>query len=453
MSASSCGSAKGMRSWVSLIVIAFALTACARPPSTTVRDGADPFEVDKDVAFRTTYYFRVFDYCVAGKLREPGGIRDVIVPLTDSLYRFRMTGKSHTLFSDVKFEAGTLKVWEIDPFGAKIEFDEKSGRFRAISPSEVTEDARRGAILEDLEEMLSLRQQILGLDPNDYSRNEGFETDLNQLIEQHLSRLGMTGVEPARGGEALYELYDLGTEVDPSELLRVSVVDAMAQLFRNVPRSVIDQVVELGFDSEKTVTDAGINRPGFVERAVRSVLREAAAKPNDTVSPAPADVMKEFERLAGPIPEEQRYRNSPEALLRIETNFISQYARAGSDAPPIQCPEDVPVRRGFQVLGPEGWKTFDQDERLVLAMSSSAQPLVATLQELSSRVLQARDNPEAELLPIALEQKRLSETHRALYVEQRTQEIKPDRLATSVCESLLANMEQKTVVCGDASSE
>ena len=571
MSASSCRSAKCMWSWVFLIVIALALTACARPPSTTVRDGADPFEVDKDVAFRTTYYFRVFDYCVARKLRKPGGIRDVIVPLTDSLYRFRMTGKSHTLFSDVKFESGTLKAWEIDPFGAKVEFDGKSGRFRAISPSEVTEDARRGAILEDLEEMLSLRRQILGLDPNDYSRNEGFETDLNQLIEQHLSRLGTTGVAPGRGGEALYELYDLGTEVDPSELLRVSTADAMAQLFPTVPRSVIDQVVELRFGSE-TVEDADIKRPGFIERAVRSVLREEHVNPNETVPPAdeapgeteppadeapgeteppadeapgetepqadeapgetepqadeapgeteppadeapgeteppadeapgeteppadeapgetepqadeapgeteppadeapgeteppadeapgetepPADVMKEFKLLAGPLPEEQRYQNAPEALSRIETNFISQYSRAGVDAPPIQCPEDAPVRRGFQVLGPEGWRTFDQDERLVLAMSSSAQPLVATLQELSSRVLQARDNPEAELLPIALEQKRLSETHRALYVEQRTQEIKPKMLAVSVCQSLLANVEQRTVVCGNASSE
>jgi hypothetical protein len=47
-------------------------------------------------------------------------------------------------------------------------------------------------------------------------------------------------------------------------------------------------------------------------------------------------------------------------------------------------------RRGFQILGPEGWRTFDQDERLLLAMSSSGKPLISTLKEISDRVLQQK---------------------------------------------------------------
>ena len=101
------------------------LSACARPPSATVNEGADPFNVDKDVVFRTTYYFRVFDYCVARKLKNQK-FDEVVVPLTDSLYRFRMTGKAGSNVSDVKFESGTLMAWEIDPFGAKVEYDPES---------------------------------------------------------------------------------------------------------------------------------------------------------------------------------------------------------------------------------------------------------------------------------------------------------------------------------------
>ena len=131
------------------------LSACARPPSATVNEGADPFNVDKDVVFRTTYYFRVFDYCVARKLKNQK-FDEVVVPLTDSLYRFRMTGKAGSNVSDVKFESGTLMAWEIDPFGAKVEYDPESRRARVVSPREVTADARRAAVKRDIYEMLAM---------------------------------------------------------------------------------------------------------------------------------------------------------------------------------------------------------------------------------------------------------------------------------------------------------
>ena len=121
------------------------LSARARPPSTTVGEGANPFRVDKDVVFRTTYYFRVFDHC---ELKQTNGNEIVVVSLTDSLCRFRMTGKSKSIFSNVKFESGTLKAWEIDPFGVKVEFDKESKRFRVIPPHEVESDAQRAATLK-----------------------------------------------------------------------------------------------------------------------------------------------------------------------------------------------------------------------------------------------------------------------------------------------------------------
>ena len=159
---------KWVKSLSSFIALTTILTACARPPSTTVGEGADPFQVDKDVVFRTTYYFRTFDYCVARELKN-GKFKNVVVPLTDSLYRFRMTGKSNSLLSDVKFESGTLRAWEIDPFGARVEYDPELRRHRVISPREADADARRAPIKRDLNEMLEMYDRIAerNADPND----------------------------------------------------------------------------------------------------------------------------------------------------------------------------------------------------------------------------------------------------------------------------------------------
>ncbi|MGE0470928.1 MAG: hypothetical protein AB7L09_14930 [Nitrospira sp.] len=49
------------------------------------------------------------------------------------------------------------------------------------------------------------------------------------------------------------------------------------------------------------------------------------------------------------------------------------------------CPNGTPSRRGFQVLGPEGFRSFDPDERLVMALSIDSKPLISMLQELTDQ--------------------------------------------------------------------
>ena len=61
----------------------------------------------------------------------------------------------------------------------------------------------------------------------------------------------------------------------------------------------------------------------------------------------------------------------------------------------IECPTTAPTRRGFQILGPEGWRTFDQDERLLLAMTTDSQPLISTLKDISSRILNTQ-SPDSQ---------------------------------------------------------
>ena len=48
---------------VAISVATIMLAGCSVAPEHHVRTGSDPRFQDKNVAFRTTYYFRVFDYC------------------------------------------------------------------------------------------------------------------------------------------------------------------------------------------------------------------------------------------------------------------------------------------------------------------------------------------------------------------------------------------------------
>lgn len=123
------------------------ICACSRPDSMLVRKGQTPQQIDKDVVFRTTYYFRIFDYCVLSKRvkdRYPykrdfdtdGELKKdprTYTVLNDAMYRFTMSGKASTLASTIHFESGTLKSYEIDPLGSNIKYDEDKKRFKYVS--------------------------------------------------------------------------------------------------------------------------------------------------------------------------------------------------------------------------------------------------------------------------------------------------------------------------------
>ena len=437
------------------IVATVLFAACARPPSATVGEGADPFQIDKDVAFRTTYYFRVFDYCVARKLKNDK-FNEVVVPLTDSLYRFRMSGKANTLISDVKFESGTLKAWEVDPFGAKVEYDPESRRVRVISPHEVATDARRAAIIRDVRKMLKLRDELNALPKKGESSPPtidggvlgALDNGLKSKIEQ-LTRLSSGPYVDNFDPSASTPLSD----EQRSALLKDELTKVLAAAFPKVSVEDIRAIVDAGFGVGSSTFDAfDPGRPGFVERA--TVLTISKAVPN-------AKLLKDFQSQNKQSPL-AKYKNSDGAAdtgkiddliktLSARLTQSEQYLRArfaqGDQLPAIQCPKDAPVRRGFQVLGPEGWRTFDQDERLLLAMSASAQPLISTLKDLSNRILNARDNPSAELLPIVLEQKLLSEAGRDFDAQRNNPEVTPENLAKSICEKLVEGTEQKRKIC------
>lgn len=94
------------------------------------------------------------------------------------------------------------------------------------------------------------------------------------------------------------------------------------------------------------------------------------------------------------------------------------------------CGDGSEGRRGFQVMGPEGIRTFDQDERLVMAMTSSASPLIGVLKEVSARVLDRRVVQAEPLLPYAQERVDILEAQRAVDslkgTPKKAEEVKTD---------------------------
>jgi hypothetical protein len=86
-------------------------------------------------------------------------------------------------------------------------------------------------------------------------------------------------------------------------------------------------------------------------------------------------------------------------------------------------PDTIEVRRGFQVMGPEGWRTFDQDERLLMAMSTSAQPMIGTLKRVFWPHPALAFDPANALLPLVRENLLIVEAQRAL---DRTEPAKQD---------------------------
>jgi len=255
------------------------LSGCQVPVHMQVRHGKAPANIDTDVRFRTVYYFRVFDFC-RGK-----GAAAENQPEAESLYRFVMTGKANAYANRVRFESGTLKSYQIDPFGANIERNE-TGEIRFVSVEEKNARARQNLALNNIDRLIEFRDKLDGEDGN---KNGSLLTSLDTQIERVISESVAASFAPLSSGNA-----SIGT---PS-----------------------------------------------------------------------------------------------------------------NNAPAI-CNDGTQVQRGFQILGPQGIKTFDQEDRLILAMTSDAQPLISTLEQTSGRILETRKRELSQsdlLLPLITEQLRVT---------------------------------------------
>ena len=91
-----------------------------------------------------------------------------------------------------------------------------------------------------------------------------------------------------------------------------------------------------------------------------------------------------------------------------------------------KCEDGSAIQRGFQIMGPQGVKTFDQEDRLLLAMSSRAQPLIAALEQISGRHFKtevANQSGADMLLPLLKEQLRVTKIENVLLSDNAEQEL------------------------------
>ncbi|KUR70919.1 hypothetical protein AQZ52_13980 [Novosphingobium fuchskuhlense] len=290
-----------------------------------VARGLGPGQVDDQVRFQTTYYFRTFDYCwdahTRVKLGEDNNEIDYrqIVPQTDTLYRYRMTGKASAMFNKIRFESGTMKASEIDPFGKSVKIeDEDKG---------ADKDAAGG----------NVAGQIAPATADQLNRIRGLTDYYNALADPAKAKLGPGFLIDLQG--AITAFLANPTVSNPD---LVALKAEVSKLSGELAQTKADLLARID-DAEKAILAKVGAAPGA-----------AAATPQDGAS--------------------------------------SQFCQVGEK-----------LARGFQIMGPEGIRTFKQDERLVMAMTTSSAPLIATMQEYSSRVLSSKGANMADANAITTE--------------------------------------------------
>lgn len=372
----------------------------------TVRGGLHPTNIDENVRFRTTYYFRTFDYCYGHAVLE-GHDDVVILPQTDSLYRFRMTGKAKALFTQVHFESGTLRASQIDPFGAKVVFDSENGGWRHQSAEEFEANVKRAEAKREFDQ-LNVILRSLGADLKAHSQNGAGENayaankkEIEELQAKILSLMKGTLDRMVAGG------------APPTSAAEPSKVDKAAE---DRARAVIAELpVEQQGPAIKELyqSDAALAGQFELERYINA-LRDLKDK-------------NELEKGAVKLGETQK-----KIKARAEKTPLESEGKGTSGHDEITCSDGAPVRRGFQIMGPEGWRTFNQDERLLLAMSANDQPLISAMQQYSDRILNAKADSSAQMHTLTAEQLKLSRAEREFDHAQLTGGKAEDAFAAAV---------------------
>lgn len=260
------------------------LAGCTVPKPMQVDSGAAPEYDDDKVRFRTTYYFRVVSLCGEGINPNNSNLIE-----TDSLYRFRMTGKAGELANKIHFESGILHKNIIDPFGTVIRYDEDTGSAYVASHDEIMRESKRKMLLSEIDEYLKFLE-------SDKIKNDDIKKPFLELIQNNIQNIKKLD-SPQQG---------LGINPVPTPTPK------------NTKTSVLTETIK-----------------------------------ND-------------------------------------------------------C--DVGKRKAFQILGPQGMATYDQDQRLILSMSTNAKPLVSMLKELAARMMPRQTNAIENQLLIVNERSRLKDT-------------------------------------------
>lgn len=454
-------------------------TACVVPSSMHVANGTSPEKSDINVRFRTTYYFRVFDFCWSTNASIGPSTYKQIVPETDTLYRYRMTGKASALGNQIKFESGTLDKNKIDPFGADVVYNEDINGYVYRSAEDAKQEAevlarrrleaaqRRQALADfnTLADMLKAAEESQAAE--DAKAAKATEAENTEEAEpEHEAETEKEGdatppatapsapstattpvtsapLPPATDGAGTVAnpsgdgastgvgktttapKTDSPPKTDSAPKTVEAKSSARIALLKDAMKTALDMYLEtyrrpVDADTLKTINglkkdiqDLGVDVPKQI-----GVLRKDVDKQITELKAQVEELGGDVADLKKPPPAETDAVNALRVDLEKQVNDLKTKV-AALDKKAISeldafCAIDQVRRRGFQIMGPEGMRNFDQDSRLIMAMHSSAKPLIDTLNEYSGRLLQPQVNPAEQLLPLAREITTIVKTQRAL---------------------------------------
>lgn len=415
-----------------LVLVLILLSGCSWlgdvPSNMRVDTGLEPQYIDSNVRFRTTYYFRVLTGCRIEPTkrgeRDTGSpfakrIRGEFVPQNDSLYRFRMTGQAAALFNRVYFESGVLRKEQIDPFGSTVRYNEQTNSFIPVSADDVRADARNNSAKRDIQEFRELFKSIAA---DNALSDEARKKFLSKLIEMIEERLDM-----------VKRFHPLSAPVAPV-LAQPSSEDSSAMKLEALIDQFNDTTSKLkqAENSLKDVESKFQAAQDYVQK-ITQMLSEARAKLKlSEIEPkeAKTDIDELSRQLAAANTNLDEVKSELANSKRQVTDLTSKVAAAKTQIETAQHELDTAkkhtitslqelskkteallaelgVARGvdssqnadicngrpsttkYFLLGPEGSKELDPNDRLLLALSVDSKPLISALQQLSDRKFQA----------------------------------------------------------------
>ncbi|BDU40456.1 hypothetical protein [Vibrio nigripulchritudo] len=362
----------------------FILTGCMSS-NVKWRHGNLPNHKEDWVRFKTNYFFRVINTCEPPKpkmLSNRDGLNSNKYMLSDTLYRFTLTGKASE-WSNVKFEAGTLLASQIDPFSSTVTFNKNTNKFDLVSSgnqASINASSEQQSKLSDITLAIEKIEEKLAAEEKKAEKDRDIE-----LISSYRNQRNQ--LESAK--EEIFKFLYGHTKVIPP--ISLSEAD------KNSIRKQASFQALTSAQQENFLPDSGVISAN--------------------------SVFAEF------ITDETKQQHARE---------VAQTTYSRSD-----CPPGFSRNHGFLILGPEGWKHFDPEERLLLAMYTSEKPLISTMSELSQKMTQAHNQTRLNEKPYQDEIQRILRSQISFLRAEQEWETKVDELIQSLEDQPEADGEEK----------
>ncbi len=437
--------------------------------SMRVDTGLEPENIDSNVRFRTTYYFRVLTGC---KIESTASadydkfspfkkrISGVFIPLNDSLYRFRMTGQAAALFNRVHFESGILRKEQIDPFGSSVRYNDQTHAFTPISADEVRDDNARHIAMQEVEQFRKLYTDLAADEKLTTGHKTQLFAKLITMIEDRLDQIkasrpssavsttpssgsGTAGTNPTDSALTKLEqklialeekLGKARTHFNNTQKTLIEAKKKVAEIETNLndakaaltspdpstkpPKQNIDALTAELTAAEQVMTTAETNRDA-AGKLVTTLTGESTAikteieNAHKNLTTAKQETMTSLTTLKGKV----------EDLLKELGVATTPPANQGTAA----C-NGKPSENKYYILGPEGTKELDPNDRLLLALSVDSKPLISALQQLSDRKFQSAGTNYQTMEDLLHERGQILDSRSLLQKAEKA--IDPDTAAT-----------------------